>query len=74
MLNARLITSQRCAFIASWANHILGYIRTVVASRPKAILSPVLRPQFRVGIKKLEKEQRRAAKTRGQSTCPRSKD
>ena len=51
--------SERCALIANWAKHILGYIRTVVTSRPRELLSPLLGPQFNAGIRKLEKEQRR---------------
>lgn len=74
IVNARLIMSQQCALIGNWANHRLGYVRTVVASRPRELLSPLLGPQFNMPIKKLEKEQRRAAKTRRPSTCPRSRD
>lgn len=74
LVNIRLIMSQQSAVIVNWDNHIQGYISTVVARGPRELLSPLLGPQFKMVIKKLEKEQRRATKMMKQSMCPRSRD
>lgn len=44
IVNARLIMSQQCALIGNWANHRLGYVRTVVASRPRELLFSTVGP------------------------------
>lgn len=66
--------SQQSALIANWENHMQDYIRTVVAREPRELLSPLLGPQFKAGIKKLEKEQRRATKMMKQSMHPRNRN